>query len=65
MFQQKGNKQSILFIDPKGDRNTDYEHKIDGYKKVFENQIFKVFQFHTLNKKLTPLGKEKEKVTKI
>lgn len=39
---QKGNKQIILFIDPKGDRFGDYQHKIDGYKKVFENQIFNV-----------------------
>lgn len=39
---QKGNKQRILFIDPKGDRNTNYEHKIDGYKKVFLNQIFNI-----------------------
>lgn len=39
---QKENKQTILFIDPKGDRFGDYQHKIDGYKKVFENQIFNV-----------------------
>ncbi|EAK0829908.1 restriction endonuclease subunit R [Campylobacter fetus] len=39
---QKGNKQTILFIDPKGDRNTEYEHKVDGYEKVFLNQVFKV-----------------------
>ena len=39
---QKGNKQTILFIDPKGNRNTEYEHKIDGFKKVFENQIFNI-----------------------
>lgn len=39
---EKENKQTILFIDPKGDRNTDHQHKIDGYKKVFENKSFKV-----------------------
>jgi len=39
---QKRNKQTILFIDPKGDRFGDYQHKIDGYKKVFENKPFNV-----------------------
>lgn len=43
----------------------DYFNKVEKEALDFENQIFKVFQFHTLNQKLTPLGKEKEKVTKI
>lgn len=34
---QKGNKQKIIFIDPKGVKHTDYEHKIDGYMKLFED----------------------------
>ena len=37
---QKGNEQTILFIDPKGNRHTEYEHKIDSYKKIFENKTF-------------------------
>lgn len=34
---QKGNKQTIVFIDPKGNKHTDYEHKVDGYMELFEN----------------------------
>jgi Type III restriction enzyme, res subunit. len=39
---QKGNKQTIIFIDPKGDRFGDYQHKIDGYNEVFLNKTFDV-----------------------
>ena len=39
---QKGNKQTIIFIDPKGDRFGDYHHKIDGYNEVFLNKTFDV-----------------------
>lgn len=38
---QKENKQTILFIDPKGNKHTSYEHKIDGYEDVFLNKTFK------------------------
>jgi hypothetical protein len=34
---QKGDDYFIVFIDPKGTEHTDYERKIDGYKRVFEN----------------------------
>lgn len=37
---QKENKQTILFIDPKGNKHTAYEHKIDGYEDVFLNKSF-------------------------
>ncbi|MBR8465141.1 DEAD/DEAH box helicase family protein [Campylobacter sp. faydin G-140] len=39
---QKDNKQTILFIDPKGDRFGDYQHKIDGYNEVFLNKNFNI-----------------------
>jgi len=33
-----GNDYFILFIDPKGMRNADYQYKIDGYKEIFVDQ---------------------------
>ena len=27
----------IVFIDPKGTQHTEYEHKVDGYKHIFES----------------------------
>ncbi|EJB46164.1 DEAD/DEAH box helicase family protein [Helicobacter pylori] len=36
---QKGNTQIICFIDPKGSKYTDYEHKADAYK-LFKDKIF-------------------------
>ncbi|MDK2820058.1 MAG: type restriction enzyme [Clostridia bacterium] len=35
---QKGNDYFIVFIDPKGTEHTDYEHKIDGYSGLFEQE---------------------------
>ncbi len=37
---QKGDTQIICFIDPKGSKHTDYEHKADWYKKLFKDKIF-------------------------
>lgn len=34
---QKGDDYFIVFIDPKGTEHTDYEHKIDGYRRIFED----------------------------
>jgi len=34
---QKGNDYFIIFVDPKGTAYTDYQHKIDGYRRVFED----------------------------
>ena len=34
------NRYLIYFIDPKGDSYTDYQLKIDGYKKIFEGKVF-------------------------
>ncbi|WP_033743843.1 DEAD/DEAH box helicase family protein [Helicobacter pylori] len=36
---QKGNTQIICFIDPKGSKHTDYEHKADAYQ-LFEYKVF-------------------------
>ena len=33
---KKGEHYHILFVDPKGTGRTEYEHKVDGYKALFE-----------------------------
>jgi len=35
---QKGADYYIVFIDPKGAGHTDYEHKVDGYRHLFEDE---------------------------
>ena len=35
---QKGTDYYIVFIDPKGTKHTDYQHKIDGYQGLFEDE---------------------------
>jgi hypothetical protein len=35
---KKGDKYLIIFTDPKGTRYSDYEHKVDGYKRIFEEK---------------------------
>ncbi len=37
---QKGDTQIICFIDPKGSKHTDYEHKADAYK-LFKDKVFR------------------------
>ncbi|GAA7417605.1 DEAD/DEAH box helicase family protein [Helicobacter pylori] len=37
---QKGDTQIICFIDPKGTKHTDYEHKADWYKILFKDRVF-------------------------
>ena len=39
-WAQKRNKYLILFVDPKGTRFSDYQHKVDGYRKLFEDNKF-------------------------
>ncbi|ADC89917.1 type III restriction protein res subunit [Thermocrinis albus DSM 14484] len=47
---KKSNNYFIVFIDPKGTKHTDYEHKVDGYKKLFEeNGKKKVFNYNGLS----------------
>ncbi|KAA6500588.1 DEAD/DEAH box helicase family protein [Helicobacter pylori] len=36
---QKGNTQIICFVDPKGSKRTDYEHKADAYQ-LFKDKVF-------------------------
>jgi len=38
---QKGDEYFIAFVDPKGTKHTDFEHKVDGYKMVFEDDVGK------------------------
>ena len=33
---KKGNRYCIVFVDPKGTGRTEYEHKVDGYHILFE-----------------------------
>lgn len=51
---QKGDNYFIVFIDPKGTKHTDYMHKVDGYKMLFEeeNGKKKVFLVNNLKVKV-------------
>lgn len=42
---KKGDNYSIVFIDPKGIKHTDYMHKVDGYKMIFEEDDSKPRKF--------------------
>lgn len=33
---RKGNRYHIFFVDPKGTGRTEYEHKVDGFRRIFE-----------------------------
>jgi hypothetical protein len=37
---QRGKRYMILFVDPRGISFATYQHKVDGYKKIFENREF-------------------------
>lgn len=47
---KKGNNYFIVFIDPKGMKHTDYMHKVDGYRMIFEENdgIPRKFEFKDL-----------------
>lgn len=47
---RSGNNYSIVFIDPKGTKHTDYMHKVAGYKMIFEENSGqrKVFEIGSL-----------------
>lgn len=46
---KKGNRYHIVFVDPKGTGRTEYEHKIDGYRALFEeNNEPKIFRMDDL-----------------
>lgn len=36
---QKGNEYKIVFVDPKGVEFSSYQHKVDGFKRIFEDKI--------------------------
>ncbi|MFW6233341.1 MAG: restriction endonuclease subunit R, partial [Nanoarchaeota archaeon] len=38
---KKGNNYYIIFVDTKGVKYTDYEHKVDGYSRIFEKEGIK------------------------
>jgi len=56
---KKGNDYTILFVDPKGTEHTDAYRKIDGYKRIFEdeNKRSKVFSYNEYNIKIKLLLK--------
>jgi superfamily II DNA or RNA helicase len=39
-WMQKGKEYFILFVDPKGTAFADYQHKVDGYRDIFEKKVF-------------------------
>ncbi|MEM2772350.1 MAG: restriction endonuclease subunit R, partial [Candidatus Pacearchaeota archaeon] len=46
---KKGNNYHIAFVDPKGITHTEFMHKVDGYKRIFEeNTKPKIFNFENL-----------------
>ena len=51
---KKGSEYTILFVDPKGPEHTDAYRKIDGYKRIFEdeNEKSKVFSYNGYNIKI-------------
>jgi hypothetical protein len=47
---KKGNDYYIIFVDPKGITHTEYELKVDGFARIFEeNKLPKTFKFENLN----------------
>jgi superfamily II DNA or RNA helicase len=49
-WMQQENKYAIVFVDPKGMVQTDYQYKIDGYQELFLNEARepKVFKYDDL-----------------
>jgi superfamily II DNA or RNA helicase len=46
---QKGDQYAIVFVDPKGMQQADYQHKVDGYRALFwENGMPRVFRSNGL-----------------
>lgn len=47
---KKGNRYRIVFVDPKGTQHGDYQHKVDGYRALFEeNEKPKVFSYQGMD----------------
>jgi type III restriction enzyme len=50
---QKGKSYQIIFVDPKGTGRTEYEHKVDGFRRLFEEEDKpKVFHYDEINVKV-------------
>ncbi|MEM4461191.1 MAG: DEAD/DEAH box helicase family protein, partial [Nanopusillaceae archaeon] len=46
---KKGNEYVIVFVDPKGISHTEFEHKVDGFRLIFEKDgLPKVFKYEDL-----------------
>jgi hypothetical protein len=39
-WMQKGNEYTVLFVDPKGTSFADYQHKVDDFKRIFEEEVY-------------------------
>jgi len=51
---KKGNNYHIAFVDPKGITHTEFMHKVDGYRRIFEeNARPKIFNFENLKVTVT------------
>ncbi|HVM51280.1 MAG TPA: DEAD/DEAH box helicase family protein [Candidatus Acidoferrum sp.] len=50
---QKGDTYTILFLDPKGMEQVDWERKIDGYRRLFEDATGKILRFDHEGVKVT------------
>ena len=50
LWLRKNDNYSVVFIDPKGTKHTDYMYKVDGYKMIFEENgnRRKVFKFKNI-----------------
>jgi type III restriction enzyme len=51
-WAQKGKHYLILFVDPKGTSFSTYQHKVDGYKRIFENKEFSYNDYKIVTKLL-------------
>ena len=49
---QKGEQYMILFVDPKGTSFATYQHKVDGYKRIFESKEYQYESQKVLTKLL-------------
>lgn len=36
---KKGSEYKIIFVDPKGAVFSSYQHKVDGFRRIFENKV--------------------------
>ncbi|MFA5492633.1 MAG: DEAD/DEAH box helicase family protein [Bacteroidales bacterium] len=41
----RGSRYLILFVDPKGTAYTSYQHKVEGYKNMFKDKVFRCGEY--------------------